>query len=109
MLREKEPAGTENGAADMEKKEEVITFRTDDGEEVCFEVIEQTRLNGVDYLLVAEEDGDEEEVTALILKDSSLESDSEAVYEIVEDEEELALIASIFEELLEDTDLWQES
>ena len=93
----------------MEKKEEVITFRTDDGEEVCFEVIEQTRLNGVDYLLVAEEDGDEEEGTALILKDSSLESDSEAVYEIVEDEEELALIASIFEELLEDTDLWQES
>ena len=109
MLREKEPAGTENGAADMEKKEEVITFRTDYGEEVCFEVIEQTRLNGVDYLLVAEEDGDEEEGTALILKDSSLESDSEAVYEIVEDEEELALIASIFEELLEDTDLWQES
>ena len=109
MLREKEPAGTENGAADMEEKEEVITFRTDDGEEVCFEVIEQTRLNGVDYLLVAEEDGDEEEGTALILKDSSLESDSEAVYEIVEDEEELALIASIFEELLEDTDLWQES
>lgn len=109
MLCEKEPAGTENGAADMEKKEEVITFRTDDGEEVCFEVIEQTRLNGVDYLLVAEEDGDEEEGTALILKDSSLESDSEAVYEIVEDEEELALIASIFEELLEDTDLWQES
>ena len=109
MLREKEPAGTENGAADMEKKEEVITFRTDDGEEVCFEVIEQTRLNGVDYLLVAEEDGDEEEGTALILKDSSLESDLEAVYEIVEDEEELALIASIFEELLEDTDLWQES
>ncbi|HIU65887.1 MAG TPA: DUF1292 domain-containing protein [Candidatus Caccomorpha excrementavium] len=93
----------------MEKKEEVITFRTDDGEEVCFEVIEQTRLNGVDYLLVAEEDGDEEEGTALILKDGSLESDSEAVYEIVEDEEELALIASIFEELLEDTDLWQES
>ena len=109
MLREKEPAGTENRAADMEKKEEVITFRTDDGEEVCFEVIEQTRLNGVDYLLVAEEDGDEEEGTALILKDSSLESDLEAVYEIVEDEEELALIASIFEELLEDTDLWQES
>ena len=108
-MREKEPAGTENGAADMEKKEEVITFRTDDGEEVCFEVIEQTRLDGVDYLLVAEEDGDEEEGTALILKDSSLESDSEAVYEIVEDEEELALIASIFEELLEDTDLWQES
>ena len=93
----------------MEKKEEVITFRTDDGEEVCFEVIEQTRLNGVDYLLVAEEDGDEEEGTALILKDGSLESDSEAVYEIVEDEEELALIASIFEELLEDTDLWQGS
>ena len=93
----------------MENKEEVITFRTDDGEEDCFEVIEQTRLNGVDYLLVAEEDGDEEEGTALILKDSSLESDLEAVYEIVEDEEELALIASIFEELLEDTDLWQES
>ena len=89
------------------QKEEFITFQTDDGEKVYFEVIEQTRLGGVDYLLVADSGWDE--ATALILKDCSSDGDSEAVYEIVEDEKELALIASIFEELLEDTDLRQES
>lgn len=88
---------------DRERRDDVISFYTDDGKEVCFEVVEQTTLNGVNYLLVAE--SEEEEADALILKDTSVEGDEEAVYEIVEDEEELSLIASIFEELLEDTDI----
>ena len=86
----------------MDRKEELITFITDDGEEVCFEVIEQTRLNGMDYLLVADSEADEDEAEALILKDVSAADDAEAVYEIVEDDEEFSLIASIFEELLDD-------
>lgn len=91
---------------DKEKREGVISFYTDDGEEVFFEVVEQTKLNGVDYLLVAE--SEEEEADALILKDTSEDGEEEAVYEIVEDEDELSLVASIFEELLDDMDIEQE-
>ncbi len=86
-----------------------INFTTEDGEEVVFCVVEQTKLNGVNYLLVTEEDDDSEgEVDAYILKDISSEDAEEAVYDIVEDDRELDAIASIFDELLDDTDFVSE-
>lgn len=90
----------------MEQNEvfEKISFTTDDGDEVVFCVVEQTKLNGVNYLLVTE-DLDEEEVDAYILKDVSSSDDEDAIYEMVEDENELDIIANIFDELLEDTDI----
>lgn len=94
----------------MESKKEdgrKISFFTGDDEEVIFCVVEQTKLNGIDYLLVTE-DMDEEETDAYILKDVSAWEDEEAVYDIVEDEDELKLIAAIFEELLDDTDIISE-
>ena len=84
----------------MSNKPDEITFTTNDGEEVIFEVIEQTRLGGIDYLLVSTSEDEEEE--ALILKDISKETDTEAIYDIVEDDRELELVAKIFKELLED-------
>lgn len=89
----------------MEKKPDEIIFTTEDGEEVTFCVLEQTRLGGVDYLLVSTTEEDDEEAEALILKDVSKETDEEAVYDIVEDEQELELVAGIFQELLEDIEL----
>lgn len=88
----------------MDNRPEEITFITDDNEEVIFEVIEQTRLAGVDYLLVSTRDGDEEE--ALILKDVSKDTELEAIYDIVDDELELAMAAEIFKELLDDLELY---
>ena len=88
------------------KNDNIVSFITEDNEEVKFRVIEETKLNGVCYLLVTEDSDDEEE--AYILKDVSDPEDSEAVYDIVEDEKEIKLIASIFEELLEDTDIISE-
>lgn len=79
-----------------------VSFFTEDGEEVIFQVLEETKLNGVCYLLVTEDENDED---AYILKDISMDEDEEAIYDMVEDEKELALIASIFEELLEDTEI----
>jgi hypothetical protein len=79
-------------------------FTTQDDEEVVFQVIEQTRLGGVDYLLVSTTDGDEEE--ALILKDISKDADTEAVYDIVDDDMEFAMAAEIFKELLDDIELY---
>ena len=82
----------------MENK---IKFTDEDGIEVEFTVVEQTKINGKNYLLVAEdEDSEEEETIAYILKDVSGEQDAEAVYEMVEDDMELDSVSRIFEELL---------
>ena len=59
---------------------EKITFTPDgaDGEAVDFYVLEQTRIGGVNYILVTEEEeGDGE---ALILKDLSADGEAESIY-----------------------------
>ncbi len=89
----------------MENRPEEIKFTTDDGEEVAFYVLEQTRLGGINYILVSTTD-DEEEAEALILKDVSADTDEEAIYDIVEDDQELELVAGIFKELLDDVELY---
>ncbi len=65
-----------------------------------FYVLEQTRIGGFSYLLVTDkEDGDSD---AWILKDLSADTDQEAVYEIVEDDQELAAVGGVFAQMLED-------
>ncbi len=90
----------------MKNRPDQITFTTEDGEEVLFEVLEQTRLGGTDYLLVSTTGEEDEEAEALILKDISRDTDEEAVYDIVEDEKELQSVAAIFKELLDDIELY---
>ena len=87
----------------MERNQDIINFTTEDGDEVKFHVIEETRINGTDYLLVLDDIEDEEQ-EALILKDVSAEGEAEAIYEIVEDEKELKAVADLFGEILEDTE-----
>lgn len=85
---------------------EKLTFVTEDQESVDFYIIEETRVNGINYLLVTEsEDEEDEEAEAYILKDTSKAEDTEAVYEFAESEEELDAVSRIFAELLEDMDL----
>lgn len=76
-----------------------------DGEEkaVGFFVVEETRINGVSYLLVTETE--DEEAEAYILKDLSKDGEEEASYVFVEDENELEALSKIFSELLEDVDI----
>ena len=85
--------------------EEKIVFIDDDGNEVEMFVIEETRINNVNYLLVTEDEGDEEEAEAYILKDISKEEDEEAVYEMVVEDSEIDYIGKVFSELLEDIDI----
>lgn len=85
---------------------EKIIFTFEDGE-VEFFVLEQTKVNGSSYLLVA--DSEEDEAECLILKDKSAADDKESVYEIVEDDVELSAVLRVFEELLEDTDIEMEA
>ena len=84
--------------------EEKIIFVDDDGNEVPMYVIEETRINNVNYILVTDEDGSDE-ATAYILKDISDDGDEEAIYEMVEEDSELEYIGRIFSELLEDVDI----
>lgn len=82
---------------------EQIKITAEDGEIIDLFVIEQTRVNGLNYLLVAESEDEESE--AYILKDVSNENDAEAVYEFVDDEEELDSLARIFSELIDDAEI----
>ena len=83
---------------------EKITFTSEEmQEEAEFFVLEQTRLNGVSYILVT--DSEEDGAECLILRDTSSEEASDSIYEIVEDEEELLAVSKVFEELLEDVEI----
>ncbi len=78
---------------------EKIKFETDNGVEE-FYVIDETRISGRNYILVS--DSLEDEAEAMILRDDSSETDTEAVYVPVEDEAELDALASVFAESLGD-------
>lgn len=81
---------------------EKIVFEPEEGNPVEFYVLEQTKLGGISYILVTDEeqgDGD-----AWILKDMSLPEDEEAVYEMVEDETELDAVGAVFESMLDDVE-----
>lgn len=89
----------------MNNRPDEIVFTTEDGKDVVFSVIEQTRLGGINYLLVSTGESVDGEEEVLILKDISGDTDVEAVYEIVEDDQELDLVAGIFEELIDDIEI----
>lgn len=84
---------------------EKITFCPEDGKPLNF-VLEQTRLGGVDYILVTDSEDDDAE--ALILKDVSAPEDEEAIYSIVDDDKEMDAVAAIFTDMLEDIELEKE-
>ena len=83
----------------MEEKK--ITL-VDDEQTIEFYVLEETKLNGRNYLLVTDAEDDEAEAECYILKDMSDEGDADALYEYVEDESELEAIWKVFEALLDE-------
>ena len=83
---------------------EKITFTFEDtNETVDFFVLEQTKLNGATYLLVADNESDDAECLILKVTESGNEQDN--LYDIVEDDNELTAVSKVFEELLEDVDI----
>ena len=81
---------------------EKIKFIPDGEEEAAeFFLLEQTRLQGVNYLLVTESAEETEDADAYILKDLSADEDTEAIYEFVDDDEELRTVSEIFEKLMD--------
>ena len=87
----------------MEEKK--ILMVTDTGEEVEFYVLEETRINGMNYLLVTDSEEDDDEGECYVLKDVSKADEEEAVYEFVEDDDEIDYLFKIFTELMKDMDV----
>ena len=82
---------------------EKILFTPEGEEPVEFYVLEQTRIGGINYILVTDaEDGDGE---AWIMKDLSEDGEADSTYVFVEDDEELDAVAGVFSNMLEDVDL----
>ena len=79
--------------------EEKIVMLMDDGSEVEFTILEKTTLGGSDYILVTDapegEDGE-----CYVMKDESEAGTEEAIYESVEDDQELDAVFRIFEEMM---------
>lgn len=83
--------------------EKKITL-VDEEQTIELYVVEETRLSGINYLLVTDAE-DDEEGSCYILKDMSKAEDADALYEFVEDEEELEDLMRIFGELLDDVNI----
>ena len=83
---------------------EKITFMPDGEEAVDFYVLEQTTIGGVNYILVTDAE-EEEDGEAYILKANPGTDNNEQVYSMVEDDDELAAVAGVFENMLDDIDL----
>ena len=79
-----------------------MVFKAEGEEAVEFYVLEQTRIGGIDYILVT--DTEEDDGEALILKDMSQPGEAEALYEIVTEDEELDAVSAVFESMVEDID-----
>lgn len=56
-------------------------------------------------MLVTDSDDEDEDGEAYVLKDLSKTEDSEGIYEIVSDEDELQAVGQVFANLLEDIDI----
>lgn len=85
---------------------EKLGFVDENGDNKEFYVVEETRINGINYLLVTESDNEDEDADVYILKDVSEAVSEEAVYEFVEDDSELEAVGKVFSELMdEDVDL----
>lgn len=83
---------------------EKIKFMFDDStESVDFYVLEETKINGVSYILVT--DSEDEDGECMILKDTSAAEDKESLYQVVEDDVELLAVSKVFGELLEDIEI----
>lgn len=83
---------------------ERVRFNSADGSGADeFFVLEETRIGGSTYLLVA--DSEEDDAECLILKESEESGADDRMFEIVEDETELMAVSKVFEELLEDVNI----
>ena len=85
-------------------KNDTVSFLSEDGENIKLSVLEETKINGISYILVTDsfegEDGE-----CYIMKDISNADSEDANYIFVEDENELDSVFEIFEKMMDDIDI----
>ena len=96
MSDELSPEMLEEAAPDL------LTLEDEDGQEVTFEVIDATEVNGTRYLAVipyqADPDNLQEDAELILMR---IGTDDEGEYmDIVDDDEELLTVGKVFEERL---------
>ena len=85
-----------------------IDFVDEDGEDKELIVLCQTKLAGVNYLLVSDAESeeledDDAEVEVFIIKEESVSEDGENVtFKLVEDEKEILTVSKVFEDMMDD-------
>ena len=85
-----------------------IDFVDEDGEDKELIVLCQTKLAGVNYLLVSdaeieELEDDDAEVEVFIIKEESVSEDGEnVIFKLVEDEKEILTVSKVFEDMMDD-------
>jgi hypothetical protein len=93
----------ENKDIQQETDDSTIVITDDNDEEIELHILEETRIGGMNYILVTDA-ADDEDGDCYILKDVSEKDEDEAVYEFVENEDELDYMFKIFTELMEDSE-----
>ncbi len=79
-----------------ESEFETVTMTAEDGTEVEFSIIDNVACGGERYLLVVETEWiDDDEAEALILKETSINTD-DVTYALVEDDGEFDRVAELF-------------
>ena len=92
-----------------ESKNKIDFFIEESGEKVEFYVIEQVTINNATYLLVSENDDQDDSIIddgleVYVLKQKQIEGE-DIVYEMVESDEELTFVYKIFAEKLDEYEL----
>lgn len=83
-----------------EDKLTTIVFQDEEGNDVTFDVVAETRFQENNYVLVTEPDDD----VAVLLKEVRDEND-DIVYETIEDDKEFEAVGELFSAILDDIEL----
>ncbi|MBQ1597618.1 MAG: DUF1292 domain-containing protein [Lachnospiraceae bacterium] len=84
-------------------KNTISFYDEESGEDLDFYILEETVLNEKNYLCVTDNDPEDEEALVYVLEKTG-ETEEEATYTVVEDEETLKAVLAVFSELMGDTD-----
>ncbi len=88
---------------------EFITFETEDGKKLELGILDETKVNGVEYILVTEDTNEdsEEEVEVMILRCVPEENEDEELetFVTVDDPEELEAVSKVFAEQLAEEEI----
>lgn len=84
--------------------EKISFYDEESGKEQDFYIISETVINQQSYLLVTDQDPDDQEETDCYIMRKTAESDGEISYEFLEDKKTIDAVFSVFREELDDTE-----